>query len=73
MLVLCLEHGPRRFNELRVPLRSISPKVLSETQRAMERDGLVIRDAYDEQPPRAGVRVRNPGGSPGRRGSCWPP
>jgi DNA-binding HxlR family transcriptional regulator len=52
MLVLCLEHGPRRFNELRVPLRTISPKVLSETLRAMERDGLVTRDAYDENPPR---------------------
>jgi DNA-binding HxlR family transcriptional regulator len=52
MLVLCLEHGPRRFSELRVPLRTISPKVLSETLRAMERDGLVIRDAYDENPPR---------------------
>jgi DNA-binding HxlR family transcriptional regulator len=33
-------------------LRTISPKVLSETLRAMERDGLVIRDAYDENPPR---------------------
>src|SRR4051812_2343628 len=52
MVVLCLEHGPRRFNELRIPLRRISPKVLSETLRAMERDGLVSRDAYDENPPR---------------------
>ncbi|MGN9914655.1 winged helix-turn-helix transcriptional regulator [Phytohabitans sp. LJ34] len=52
MVVLCLEHGPRRFSELRVPLRTISPKVLSETLRAMERDGLVIRHAYDENPPR---------------------
>ena len=40
---------PRRLHPtLRVPLRTVSPKVLSETLRAMERDGLVTRDAYDE-------------------------
>jgi DNA-binding HxlR family transcriptional regulator len=52
MVVLCLEHGPRRFNELRVPLRTVTAKVLAETLRAMERDGLVARVAYDENPPR---------------------
>lgn len=52
MVVLCLEHGPRRFSELRVPLRRITPKVLTETLRSMERDGLVSRTAYDEMPPR---------------------
>ncbi|MFD6608317.1 winged helix-turn-helix transcriptional regulator [Micromonospora chalcea] len=52
MVVLCLEHGPRRFTELRAPLRTITPKVLAETLRAMERDGLVTRTAYDENPPR---------------------
>ena len=52
MVVLCLEHGPRRFSELRIPLRTVTAKVLAETLRAMERDGLVVRDAYDENPPR---------------------
>ncbi|GAA2331666.1 winged helix-turn-helix transcriptional regulator [Streptomyces violaceusniger] len=52
MVVLCLEDGPRRFNELRGPLRGITPKVLAQTLRAMERDGLVTRTAYDENPPR---------------------
>ncbi|GAA1571321.1 helix-turn-helix domain-containing protein [Dactylosporangium maewongense] len=52
MVVLCLEHGPRRFTELRVPLRAVTPKVLTETLRAMERDGLVVRTAYAENPPR---------------------
>ena len=52
MVVLCLEHGPRRFSELRVPLRRVSPKVLTETLRALERDGFVSRTAYDENPPR---------------------
>ncbi|MET7640971.1 helix-turn-helix domain-containing protein [Streptomyces sp. NPDC005438] len=52
MVVLCLRDGPRRFSELRVPLRNITPKVLTQTLRAMERDGLVTRTAYDENPPR---------------------
>lgn len=52
MVVLCLEDGPRRFNELRVPLRRVTPKVLAETLRSMERDGLITRFAYDENPPR---------------------
>ena len=52
MVVLCLEHGPRRFSELLVPLRGITRKVLAETLRAMQRDGLVTRTAYDENPPR---------------------
>ncbi|MGW4462603.1 winged helix-turn-helix transcriptional regulator [Micromonospora sp. NPDC004704] len=52
MVVLCLEHGRRRFSEIRVPLRAVTPKVLTQTLRAMERDGLVTRTAYDENPPR---------------------
>jgi DNA-binding HxlR family transcriptional regulator len=52
MVVLCLEGGRRRFNELRGPLRGITPKVLTQTLRAMQRDGLVTRTAYDENPPR---------------------
>ncbi|MFI5675984.1 winged helix-turn-helix transcriptional regulator [Streptomyces cellulosae] len=52
MVIRCLQGGPRRFTELRAPLRSVTPKVLSETLRAMERDGLLTRTAYDENPPR---------------------
>jgi DNA-binding HxlR family transcriptional regulator len=52
MVVLCLEGGPRRFSELKGPLRAITSKVLTQTLRAMERDGLVNRTAYDENPPR---------------------
>ncbi|MGW5580777.1 winged helix-turn-helix transcriptional regulator [Micromonospora chokoriensis] len=37
--MLCLEGGPRRFTEIRVPLRAVTPKVLTQTLRAMERDG----------------------------------
>ena len=52
MIVLCLQDGPRRFNELRVPLAGITAKVLAQTLRAMQRDGLVTRTDFDENPPR---------------------
>ncbi|MEV5705925.1 helix-turn-helix domain-containing protein [Actinoallomurus sp. NPDC052274] len=51
-IIRCLEGGPRRFSELRIPLRGITPKVLTESLRAMERDGFVRRTAYAEMPPR---------------------
>lgn len=43
MVIRCLEHGPRRFSELRVPLREVTPKVLTKSLRLLERDGLVVR------------------------------
>jgi DNA-binding HxlR family transcriptional regulator len=52
LVLLCLDGGPRRFLELRVPLARVAPKVLAETLRAMERDGLVTRSAFEENPPR---------------------
>lgn len=48
----CLQAGPRRFSELQVPLRGITAKVLTETLRAMERDGLLTRTVVSEVPPR---------------------
>ncbi|WP_179815973.1 winged helix-turn-helix transcriptional regulator [Allostreptomyces psammosilenae] len=46
MIVQCLEGGPRRFSELRVPLRNITPKVLTQSLRALERDGYVVRTVH---------------------------
>ena len=43
---------PWRFNELLRDLDGISQKVLTDSLRAMEADGLVIRTAYPEVPPR---------------------
>jgi DNA-binding HxlR family transcriptional regulator len=51
-IMACLKTGPRRFSELQVPLQAITPKVLTESLRAMERDGIITRTAYHEVPPR---------------------
>jgi len=47
-----LAHGPKRFMELRRLIPAISPKVLTQTVRALERDGLVSRVQHPEIPPR---------------------
>ena len=43
---------PWRFNELRTDLAGISQKVLTDSLRSMEQDGIVIRRVYPEVPPR---------------------
>lgn len=43
---------PWRFNELKKSLDGISQKVLTESLRSMEEDGIVIRTVYDEVPQR---------------------
>jgi len=43
---------PWRFNELQKSIDGISQKALTEALRSMEADGIVIRKAYPEVPPR---------------------
>lgn len=43
---------PWRFNELQKSLYGISQKVLTDSLRSMEADGIVIRTVYPEVPPR---------------------
>lgn len=43
---------PWRFNELRKDLEGISQKVLTDSLRAMEEDGIITRTVYAEVPPR---------------------
>ncbi|MFF7248784.1 winged helix-turn-helix transcriptional regulator [Embleya sp. NPDC008237] len=47
MIIRCLEGGPRRFSELRVPLHGITAKVLTQSLRTLERDGLISRTEYE--------------------------
>ena len=52
LVVTTLGDGPKRFNELRKALGSISQRMLTLTVRALERDGLVTRTAVATIPPR---------------------
>jgi DNA-binding HxlR family transcriptional regulator len=52
LIIRNLLQRPWRFNELKKNLDGISQKVLTDSLRSMEEDGLIIRTAYPEVPPR---------------------
>src|SRR3954463_8750622 len=52
LVVVELGNGPRRFNEIRRALGSISQRMLTLTLRGLERDGLVTRTVFPTIPPR---------------------
>ena len=54
MLVLCVlsENKATRFNAIGKAIPDISPKVLTETLKNLEADGLIKRKVYAEVPPK---------------------
>src|SRR5690606_19881831 len=52
MVIFWLMEGPLRFNELQRRLGAITHRTLSQTLKAMEDDGLLVRTDHDEVPPR---------------------
>lgn len=63
LIVVSLTGQPRRFGELREAVGGISAKVLTETLRSMERDGLVSRRATPVIPPRVDYELTDLGRS----------
>src|SRR6185437_3579944 len=63
LVVSTLGDGPKRFNELRRALGSISQRMLTLTLRALERDGLVTRTIYPTIPPRVDYELTRLGRS----------
>src|SRR5689334_352053 len=81
LVVSELGQGPKRFNEIRRALGSISQRMLTLTLRGLERDGLVTRTVFPTIPPRADYEltrlgrsllepVRHPGGADAIRRRC---
>jgi DNA-binding HxlR family transcriptional regulator len=54
---------PWRFNELRKSLDGISQKVLTDSLRSMENDGIIVRTVYPEVPPRVEYSLSETGES----------
>ena len=52
LIIRNLRSRPWRFNELRRDLAGISQKVLTDSLREMEADGIITRTVYPEVPPR---------------------
>ncbi|MBU2670043.1 helix-turn-helix transcriptional regulator [Actinoplanes bogorensis] len=52
LVVGMLADGPQRYSSLAKRIEGISPKMLTQTLRGLERDGLIGRTVYAEVPPR---------------------
>lgn len=65
MLVLCVlsENEATRFNEIGRAIPDISPKVLTDTLKNLEADGLVSRKLYAEIPPKVEYSLTETGKS----------
>ncbi|MET7572489.1 helix-turn-helix domain-containing protein [Streptomyces sp. NPDC005492] len=57
------EYGVQRFVELQRNIGNITPKVLTQRLRQLERDGLVVRTYYPEVPPRVEYEISDLGRS----------
>ncbi|MCL6741038.1 helix-turn-helix transcriptional regulator [Sphingomonas sp. RB56-2] len=63
LVVQTLGAGPKRFNELRREIPSVSQRMLTLTLRNLERDGLVSRTVTPSIPPRVDYELTELGQS----------
>jgi DNA-binding HxlR family transcriptional regulator len=59
----CLSDGTLRFNELRRILAPITQRMLSQSLRALEQDGLIVRTVYPTVPPKVEYALTDAGRS----------
>ncbi len=52
LVILVLSDGTKRYGDLARTIGGVSQKMLTQTLRGLERDGLVTRTVYAEVPPR---------------------
>lgn len=57
LLLYHLFQGVQRFSELRRSVPGITPKMLTQQLREMERDGIVSRTVYPQVPPKVEYRL----------------
>ncbi|MFC8502032.1 winged helix-turn-helix transcriptional regulator [Pedococcus sp. NPDC057267] len=63
LVIDALSDGPLRFTQLRDRVGGVAPKVLTQTLRTLERDGLLTRTVHAQVPPRVDYEVTELGRS----------
>jgi DNA-binding HxlR family transcriptional regulator len=57
LTLVALAGGPQRYSELTRTMAGISQKMLTQTVRALERDGIIARTAHPSVPVRVDYRL----------------
>ncbi|HAE63306.1 helix-turn-helix transcriptional regulator [Acinetobacter johnsonii] len=52
LVLRCLSDGVHRFSELKQRIEGVSEKMLSQTLKTLEHDGLILRTVYPVVPPK---------------------
>jgi DNA-binding HxlR family transcriptional regulator len=63
LLIVALTDGPRRFGALKRALPDISQRMLTQSLRELQRDGLIARRVYPTAPPSVDYRLTDLGRS----------
>jgi DNA-binding HxlR family transcriptional regulator len=57
LMIMTLAARPQRFSELQRAIRDISKRMLTQTLRDLERDGLITRHVFPTKPPSVEYRL----------------
>jgi DNA-binding HxlR family transcriptional regulator len=63
LIIVTLAEGPLRFGQLRRTIPDISQRMLTQTLRDLQRDGLISRHVFPTQPPSVEYRLTEMGRS----------
>ncbi|MBB4686741.1 winged helix-turn-helix transcriptional regulator [Amycolatopsis jiangsuensis] len=63
LVVSTLSAGALRYSDLQASIAGISQRMLTQTLKHLERDGLITRTAYPEVPPRVEYELTDLGRS----------
>jgi DNA-binding HxlR family transcriptional regulator len=63
LIVVILAGGSKRYTELAQRIEGVSPKMLTQTLRGLERDGLISRTVHPVVPPRVDYQLTTLGQS----------
>jgi DNA-binding HxlR family transcriptional regulator len=61
LILARLSGAPLRFGELHRAIGGISERMLAQTMRALEEEGLVVRQEWNEKPPRVDYSLTKSG------------